>query len=524
MRGLMEARGPVLKRRSALHIRKGLLSPLAIAPAAVVALFVSLTSLSAPAVADGKYAAIVIDAVSGKTLFAASADSQRHPASLTKMMTLYILFEELDAGRIKLTTPLSVSAIAARQAPTKLGLKAGSTVKAEDALLGLVTKSANDAAVVVAENVSGSVPAFVARMNRTARALGMNSTTFRNPNGLPDSGQVTTARDLTRLGLALQDRFPEYYKYFGTRTFAYRGARIRNHNHLLGSVQGVDGIKTGYIRDSGFNIVTNVKRDGRHIIAVVMGGKTASRRDAQMRELIGDYLPDARRGARAPVLVADTGANSAAEAAASVVASDARMPRSRPEGETDDASVLAYAAEEQPRDVVGAAMAEAQTEDVAETEGDASDGDTDVAEDDPIAARIQTAISVAAFADITIGADGPDPIARLTQLARLRGGATDIVAAPATPQRGSDPVDGPAGWHIQLGAVPTVEGAHALLNKAKASMGTELASLHPVTQEVESGGTTLYRARFAGFSDKEEARATCQKLKSKSFSCLAVPN
>jgi len=526
-----------LKRRSALRIRKGLLHPVAIVPLAIGAAFLFLASITSPAAsAESKYAAIVVDAVSGKTLFAANADARRHPASLTKMMTLYILFEELDAGRMKLTTSFSVSPNAAAQAPSKLGLKAGSSIKVEDAILGIVTKSANDAAYVVAENVSGSVPAFAQRMNRTARALGMNDTTFYNPNGLPDSRQVTTARDLARLGLALQDRFPTYYKYFGTRTYTYHGRRIRNHNHLLGSVQGVDGIKTGYIRDSGFNIVTNVKRNGRHIIAVVMGGKTAKRRDAQMRELIADYLPDGKRGKRTPeIMIADSTPSSAvaSDAAAAddpavLASADARVPRARPEDDAGPSEALAYAADEGPQDVVAKAMAEAQAadEDAQETdpedaEGDVSDGDT--VDDDPIAMRIQTATSVAEFADIAFDADDSNAIARLTQVARVRAGVEDIVAGAPAPGDASSGADSD-GWHIQIGALPTVEGAHALLNKAKASMGTELAALKPVTQEVDSGGTTLYRARFAGLSDKDEARAICQKLKSKSFSCLAVPN
>jgi D-alanyl-D-alanine carboxypeptidase len=287
--------------------------------------------------------------------------------------------------------------------------------------------------------------------------------------------------------------------------------------------------------------VTNVKRNGRHVIAVVMGGKSAKRRDAQMRELIADYLPDGKRGKRTPddVLIADAGgADTAADAAAAVAAADSRVPCSRPAGETDDASTLSYAADDNPQDAVGAAMAEAQgtdAEDVDEsatdTEGDVSDGDSvEAPGSDPIALRIKTASAVAEFADITMQADGgPDPIARLTQIARLRTGAEDVVAgAPAKTgsiaATSNVSTDDHPGWHIQLGAVPTADGARALLNKAKASMGTELASLYPVTQEVESDGTTLYRARFAGFADKDEARTACQKLKRKSFSCLAVPD
>jgi D-alanyl-D-alanine carboxypeptidase len=217
------------------------------------------------------------------------------------MMTLYVLFEDLEAGRFSLDSKFSVSAKAAAQAPSNLGLKAGATIEVEDAIQALTTKSANDASVVVAENVSGSVAAFAERMNRTARSLGMNSSHFRNPNGLPDPGQTTTARDFAKLGAALQDRFPRYYKYFGVRTFTYKGQKYRNHNKLLGSVEGVDGIKTGYIRASGFNLVSNVRRGNKHIIAVVMGGKTGASRDAHMRELIAKYLPAARAESAPPL-------------------------------------------------------------------------------------------------------------------------------------------------------------------------------------------------------------------------------
>jgi D-alanyl-D-alanine carboxypeptidase len=494
-----------VKGRSALRIRLGRRRLLPVVFAAL-----SFAALAAPpATANEKYAAMVVDANSGKTLFARHADAQRFPASLTKMMTLYIVFEELDAKRISLSTKFSVSANASRQAPSKLGLKPGSSIAVEDAILALVTKSANDVAVVVAENIGGSVSDFAGRMTRTARALGMRNTVFRNPHGLPNAEQHTTAHDLVRLATALQDRFPKYYPYFGRKSFAYRGARYRNHNHLLGSVAGVDGIKTGYTRASGFNLVTNVERDGRHVIAVVMGGKTASSRDAHMRELISKYLPKASTGRRTtPLLIADTGA---------VGLERARLPRSRPDGSPDggDETVLAYAAAPEPTDLVSRAIAEA------------NDAQADVGEEpeaDPIAHRIEVASSVAAFADINYGEGDADPIGRIAELARIRAGVSDIVAAPARAGAATSAASDEAGWHIQIGAVPTAEGASRLLDKAQASMGSVLASLQPVTQELDRDGETLYRARFAGFSDKEEARATCAKLKRKNFACLAVPN
>lgn len=496
--------------------------PLSLLLLPIIAAFVSLLSLAHPAAASAdKSAALVLDANTARILYAQNADATRYPASLTKMMTLYILFEELDAKRLTLSTKLSVSANASRQAPSKLGLKPGNTIKVEDAILALVTKSANDVAVVVAEHIGGSVSGFAARMNRAAKALGMSRTTFRNPHGLPDPGQVTTARDLARLAQGLQDRFPSYYLYFGKRTFTYRGVRIRNHNRLLGSVEGVDGIKTGYTRASGFNLVTNVNRGGRHIIAVVMGGKSASSRDARMRELIAKYTPKAKRGDRSPpLLIADTGAGTtpavaADEAADEVAVADSRTPRARPEEEAAAADVLAYAAAEKPSDPIAAAMAELE-----DTEGDVSDSE-DVAEEDPIASRIEGASAVAEFADIEVQGGSNDPIAKLTQLARIRAGVADVVAAPAAATAGTT---GPSGWHIQIGAVPTQEGAEALIEKAQSKMGSVLASLQPLTLEADRDGSTIYRARFAGFSDKDEARAACVQLKRKDFSCLAVPN
>ena len=207
------------------------------------------------------YAAIVVDANSGNTLHAANADLLRHPASLTKIMTLYMLFEQIEAGKLRLDSRLEVSEHASEQAPSKLGLRPGQTLSVEDAIRALVTKSANDAAVVVAEAIGGDEETFGRMMTRKARALGMSRTVYVNASGLPDSDQITTARDQAILGRAIQDRFPRYYRYFATPAFVYHGRAMRNHNKLLGRVEGVDGIKTGYTRMSGFNLVSSVRRD-----------------------------------------------------------------------------------------------------------------------------------------------------------------------------------------------------------------------------------------------------------------------
>ncbi|SHL85868.1 D-alanyl-D-alanine carboxypeptidase [Bradyrhizobium lablabi] len=239
------------------------------------------------------FSSIIVDGNSGATLSANNPDGSRHPASLTKIMTLYLLFERLDAGKMKLDTEMEVSEHAAEQAPTKLDLRPGQTIKVEDAIKGLVTRSANDAAVVIAEAIGGSEDDFAKLMTRKARALGMSKTVYRNASGLPNDDQVTTARDQATLGRAIQDRFPRYYRYFSTEAFNYHGQSIRNHNHLLGSVEGVDGIKTGYTRASGFNLVTSMRRGNRHLVGVVMGGHSGGSRDAIMRNLLAENLQKA---------------------------------------------------------------------------------------------------------------------------------------------------------------------------------------------------------------------------------------
>ena len=249
-----------------------------------------------------RYAAIVVDDKSGEVLHDTKADEPRHPASITKIMTLYLLFEQMEAGHLKVDSPLPISAHAASRPPTKLGLKVGQTLKVEDAIKGLVTRSANDAASVIAEAIGGTEEEFARLMTRKAIALGMSSTIYVNASGLPADLQVTTARDQATLGRAIQHRFPDYFGYFATPSFKYRNQEIRNHNGLLGNVKGVDGIKTGYTQASGYNLVTSVKRDDKQVVAVVLGGPSNGARDTRMRELIEQYLPKASAERSAPIL------------------------------------------------------------------------------------------------------------------------------------------------------------------------------------------------------------------------------
>ncbi len=235
------------------------------------------------ATAASRHATMAIDANTGETLHAESGDELRHPASLTKMMTIYMVFEQLEAGRLTPSTKLKVSQEAASAAPTKLDLEPGEQISVIDAVKALITKSANDMAIVLAEAIGGTESKFAELMTQKARNLGMRNTSFRNASGLPDGAQVTTARDMLTLALRLQDDFPKLYPLFATRTFSYNGATHKNHNTLLGTFEGIDGIKTGYTRMSGFNVVTSLRRGEKHIVAAVFGGATAGTRNATMR-------------------------------------------------------------------------------------------------------------------------------------------------------------------------------------------------------------------------------------------------
>ncbi len=231
---------------------------------------------------------IVIDADTGDVISESNADAPHYPASLTKMMTLYLIFEALDKGRIKLDTQLPVSEHAAAQSPTKLDLQPGETISVKDVILGLVTRSANDAAVVAAEWLAGSEEIFAQRMTAKARALGMSHTYFHNASGLPDPDQITTARDLAKLARALYRDFPDMYPFFATREFIFRGEVITTHNHLMDRFDGMDGIKTGYIRASGFNLAASAVRNGKRLIGVVLGGESSRSRDIRMASLLNE--------------------------------------------------------------------------------------------------------------------------------------------------------------------------------------------------------------------------------------------
>lgn len=241
---------------------------------------------SLPAKANPKYASIIMEESSGRVLYSRSADKQLYPASLTKIMTLYLLFEALQNRRVSLDTRMKVSKVAASRSPSKLYLKPGQTISVDNAILALVTKSANDVATVVSEHLGGSERNFAKKMTRKAKALSMKRTIFKNASGLPNRAQLSTARDMARLGIAIRQDFPQYFKYFKRTSFDWKGRKFRNHNKLLTQLRGTDGIKTGYINASGFNLVATTQRNGVRLIGVVFGGKTGKSRDKHMISLL----------------------------------------------------------------------------------------------------------------------------------------------------------------------------------------------------------------------------------------------
>ena len=245
-----------------------------------------MLSLASGGRAYAHYSSIVIDAETGRVMMAYDADVQNYPASLTKMMTLFLTFQALEQHKISLNQRFTVSRHAAAQVPSKIGLRPGQTISVRDLIFSIVTHSANDSAVVLAENLAGSEPAFAERMTAQARSLGMNHTHFANASGLPNPDNVTTARDLAVLARALYRDFPQDYGYFSTEDFTYNGVTYANHNHLMNSYAGMDGIKTGYIHASGFNLAASAVRGGHRLVAVIMGGQSAHSRDMKMAALL----------------------------------------------------------------------------------------------------------------------------------------------------------------------------------------------------------------------------------------------
>jgi D-alanyl-D-alanine carboxypeptidase len=547
--------------------------------AIVVVLSLTIGVIPADAANLRKFAGIVVDAKSGRTLFEDSADAARYPASVTKVMTLYILFQELAAGNIKMSTLFTVSPFAASASPTKLGLKAGSKIRVEDTIKSIVTISANDMARVIAENISGSESAFADRMTRTAKALGMNHTVYFNASGLPDPRQTTTVRDQSRLAIAVYQHFPQYYPYFQTRSFAYGRRVYGNHDRLLGH-DGVDGMKTGYTGAAGFNLMTASRMDNRHIVVIGFGFDSGSLRDAKVRELVKTYMSKGRQGGYlqtamipqpgrkggAPKLGPQDGDVQVAEAAAP--AKIAPVPAAvRPEDQPLPATdVVAYANDPAP--------AQPKTEKVAAIDSNPRPSGNDAPMDigvrpavdaanqlgrpsaaprpadrldvtgtwisdtfqlgAPPAALGATRPSAPLVPPVGVGAKG-QPIDLLTsgsigqQTAQavaptipsapsIAGAAAPVQVASADPQT---PAVATGSWVVQIGASPSEDGANKLLNTASTKLDA-LTDLRPYVERFEKNGQTYYRARFVGFGNSSDANSMCNELKRAKLSCLAL--
>lgn len=534
-----------------------------------------------------QFATIIVDGNTGSVLTSNSPDGLRHPASLTKIMTLYLLFERLDSGKMKLDTEMPVSEHASEQDPTKLGLRPGQTIRVEDAIKGLVTRSANDAAVVIAEAIGGSEDDFARMMTRKARALGMSRTVYRNASGLPNDEQVTTARDQSTLGRAIQDRFPRYYRYFSTTAFNFRGHTITGHNRLLGSVEGVDGIKTGYTRASGFNLVTSIHRGNRFLVGVVLGGRSGGSRDAIMRNLLAENIGKGattrsaaaiteRNPADANVEVADadnarsadTAPVAASEPAAAAVAVQAPRPASKPSLMAAVAAALPPPpakpepqAKPEPAPLTSGVI---QTQPIAAIPGSAEPmkpvkvktvqvkaGQVRLAaagpaqSAPPITSTIpsrgevpETSNAMMARAAETSRPDMPPQPANfgtgngiLGVLPASSVHAPQAVASieptrslQAAPQTSVVKPGAPhSGWIIQVGALESEGEANKRIDLARSSARGLLSKADPFTEVVAKDNRKLYRARFAGL-ERDQAEAACKTLKRAEISCITVRN
>lgn len=431
----------------------------------IVALGVVLSGLTTTASANSRYAAYVLDANTGQVLYARNADDRRYPASLTKMMTIYMIFEAMEAGRISEKSQVPFSKNAASEPPTKLGVKAGGSITVDTAIRALVTRSANDVATAVAEFLGGSEAEFARMMTAKARQLGMKSTQFRNAHGLPNAQQYTTARDMAILGVALREHFPRRYAYFSTRSFAYGKQRINTHNRMFGRVAGVDGIKTGYTRASGFNLVSSVRDNGRSVVAVVMGGQSGKSRDDHMAALIREHLPRASRKDAGPLVASrkiNPGAASVqAAAAVALPRTNIPMPAFRPSGATVD-----------------------------------------------VAAAPTPAPVVAAYAP-TPRNSVPMPVAAADRFAD----AIDPVQTASTAR---------AGWAVQIASSPSQGEAFAALVRTGKEASGILGAANAFIEEFENKGTVYYRARFGGFASKNQAWNACNALKKQKIDCFAA--
>ena len=435
------------------------MNKLLIALTFLVAIASSSTSASAGS------AQLLLDARTGEVLASENPDSLNHPASLTKMMTLYMTFEAIRRGELSWDSRVPFSKYAASRPPTKLRVKAGDAITVKEAVLGMIVQSANDAAAAMAEKLGGTESEFAAMMTRKARALGMSKTTFVNASGLPDDRQITTARDMSTLGIALLRDFPQEYKLFNTRSFAFRGRTINGHNNLMYRYKGMDGIKTGYTNASGFNLVSAVRDGDRRVIGVVMGGRSAASRDKVMEKLIAGNIAKASGGSK---FLASNSTRVGMDLARLGDTVPVPAPRQ------DAVAAVIGMAHATP---VGASM---------------------------LGTAYAKPVEVAA-------ADVSSDVPALTPEAEV-----PLAAAKADMRKAG-------GWQIQIAAASSAQLAMDLLADAKAKIGGALANRDTYTEAVTRDGSTFYRARFTGFTSKTEARSACEQLVKNRYDCVLMP-
>ena len=449
--------------------------------ASAVVLSLPLTVNPAAAAGNPKYASIVVDAYDGKVLYSRSADSFRYPASLTKMMTLYMVFDAIEAGEATLKDKIRVSSHAASQPPSKLGLKPGNTITVDQAIRALVTKSANDVASAVAEHFGGSERAFARMMTEKARELGMSRTTFRNASGLPNTNQRTTARDMAKLGRALMFDFPKQYKYFSQQSFTWRGTKYKNHNKLLSRYGGTHGIKTGYTRASGFNLTAAVEKNGYSVVAVVMGGRTSRSRDDHMVQLLDRQFARLKKNpglARRGPLIAQLPPGPKPKPLSAMLASvDARK--------NTDTGDLGLAGQANANDPIALAIASLS--------------------DSPTPTKATSGTIPTKTASLTLGYE-----------AFFGEGDIDEQESRVLEWLGRD-----QHWGIQIGAFAAMESAAARLSAAAALAPDELKDATPAILPTDSGASTLYRARFGPF-DEVRAQAACSTLSARGIHCVPI--
>ncbi len=512
---------------------------------ALVAVLLALAP--APSWANDRYAAMVADANSGGILHAEHAEALRHPASLTKMMTLYLVFEAIETGRIKQTDRIRVSEEAASAPPTKLGLQPGATIPLIDAAKSLITRSANDMAVAIAEHLAGSEERFARLMTAKARQLGMSKTTFRNASGLPDDEQVSTARDMLTLALRLQDHFPQHYGLFALKYSQYAGRRYRNHNNLLFRYQGTEGIKTGYTRASGFNLVAAVRRGRRHVIGVVLGGRTASQRDRRMQLLIERGLNKAspvRTRVPTPLLIAR--ATPPRRPAVAARAAEAVPPL--PPVLRQAPSMARRPAPPVPRNVVVQRPVPPLAVTVATTPANESSSPQSAQ-----GLRQSFEPSRGPAVPQPMPADGPlrfgtglvrgaRPSSLQEQAANLARGTPAVSqprqhvaahpgSAPRYRLQGPKPGAGhaartaagaaPGAFEIQIGAFSSAGEANQALSAARTTIGGTLTNRPARAEPVRVASQVLYRARFGAF-DAAAAANACNELRRHRFDCFVA--